>query len=284
MAIKSVGVIGAGMMGSEISLCFAMAGCDVLLKDISMDLAETGKEKATKALDRAIRKGKFDEGKRQSTLERIKPTDKYDDFSSLDLVIEAAVESFEIKKSIFEEIDGLCRDGCVFASNTSSISITKLASTVSAERVDQFIGMHFFSPASVMKLVEVIPGELTSPESVEFAKKAVSLIDKTPVEVKDVVGFAVNRMLNIFFIEAIRLVEEGVISKEDLDTACKLGLGHPVGPIELLDIIGLDLNLQVHEILFNEYGDRFRPRPMLRRLVNAGLDGRKSGEGFYDWQ
>lgn len=284
MAIKSVGVIGAGMMGSEISLCFAMAGCDVLLKDISMDLAVTGKEKATKALDRAIRKGKFDEGKRQSTLERIKPTDKYDDFSNLDLVIEAAVESFEIKKSIFEEIDGLCRDGCVFASNTSSISITKLASTVSAERVDQFIGMHFFSPASVMKLVEVIPGELTSRESVEFAKKAVSLIDKTPVEVKDVVGFAVNRMLNIFFIEAIRLVEEGVISKEDLDTACKLGLGHPVGPIELLDIIGLDLNLQVHEILFNEYGDRFRPRPMLRRLVNAGLDGRKSGEGFYDWQ
>jgi 3-hydroxybutyryl-CoA dehydrogenase len=283
MAIKKVGVVGAGMMGAEIALCFAAAGCDVVMSDATLALAAKGKERQSEVLDKSIKKGRTNAADKDPVLSRIITTERLEDMAEADLVIEAASEDFAIKNKIFSTLDTVCKESCVIASNTSSIPITRLATTVSKKRMTRFLGMHFFSPAFVMKLVEVIPGYLCEREAVEIAKEAVKAIGKTPVEIKDVAGFAVNRLLNIFFIEAIRLLEEGVATKEDIDAACKLGLGHPVGPFELLDVTGVDLNLKVHEILFNEYGERYRPRPLHRKLVTAGMYGKKTGEGFYKY-
>lgn len=283
MALENVGIVGAGMMGAEIGLCFAGAGCKVTMMDATMELASGGKKRQGQILDKSIAKGKMDAAQKEIILGRISVTDNVKLMTDADLVIEAVVEDFDVKKKIFAGLDAVCKESCVIASNTSSIPITRLATAVGKKRTDKFLGMHFFSPAFVMKLVEVIPAYLTGKDAVEFAKYAVQAIGKTPVEIKDVAGFAVNRLLNIFFIEAIKLLEEGVATKEDIDAACKLGLGHPVGPFELLDVTGLDLNLRVHEVLFNEYGERYRPRPLLRKMVTAGLYGKKSGEGFYKY-
>jgi len=283
MSLKTIGVVGAGMMGAEISLCFANAGYDVVMSDAAMDFALSGKARQEAILDKSIKKGKIAAADKETILNRVVATDQLETMADADLVIEAVIENFETKKGIFETLDGVCKKECVIASNTSSIPITKLATTVTKERAERFLGIHFFSPAFVMKLVEIIPGYLCQEEAVEVAKAAAQSINKTPVEVKDVAGFAVNRLLNIFFIEAIKLLEEGVATVEDIDTACKLGLGHPVGPFELLDLTGLDLNLSVHEVLFNEYGERYRPRPLLRKMVTSGLYGRKSGEGFHKY-
>ncbi len=282
--LKKVGVVGAGMMGAEIALCFAAAGCEVVMSDATLALATKGKDRQGQVLDKSIKKGKTDAADKEPILNRVTITDRLEDMADADLVIEAASEEFAIKSKIFSTLDTVCKEDCVIASNTSSIPITRLATTVSRKRMARFLGMHFFSPAFVMKLVEVIPGYLCEREAVEIAKEAVRTLGKTPVEIKDVAGFAVNRLLNIFFIEAIRLLEEGVATVEDIDTACKLGLGHPVGPFELLDVTGVDLNLKVHEVLFNEYGERYRPRPLHRKLVTAGMYGKKSGEGFYKYE
>jgi 3-hydroxybutyryl-CoA dehydrogenase len=279
-----VGIIGAGMMGAEIALAFAQNGFTVILSDINLPLAEKAKVLQSAILDKNIKKGRLAAADKELILARITPTDKLSDMHDCDVVIEAAFEAFDIKSRIFVELDGICKKECLFASNTSSIPITKLASAVSSVRARQFLGMHFFSPATIMKLVEVIPGLLCDPEAVAKAKDFVKAVKKTPIVVKDVAGFAVNRLFNIFNIEAMRLIEEGVASAEDIDTACKLGLGHPMGPIELLDITSLDLNLKIHEVLFNEYGERFRPRPLLRKMVTAGLLGKKVGRGFYQYK
>lgn len=283
MKAAKVGIVGSGMMGAEIALCFARAGSTVIMSDMDAATARKGKERQAAVLEKQIAKGRLEANLKEGILDRVMPTGALEDMADCDLIVEAVAEILEVKAGVFSRLDTLCEKETVFASNTSSIPITKIAATVGAERQKRFLGTHFFSPAFVMKLVEVIPGFLTERPAVEFAKEAMKDIGKTPVEIKDVAGFAVNRMLNIFFIEAIRLYEEGVASIEDIDTACKLGLGHPVGPFELLDLTSLDLNEKVHQVLFEAYGDRFRPRPLLRQMVSAGLYGKKNGRGFYDY-
>jgi len=281
--INKVGVIGAGMMGAEIALCFAMAGYEVGLKDRKIEFAEKGKARLARVLDKAIQKGKFEAGKKTQTLDRIIPTDDYGFFKDVDLIVEAVFEDIKTKREVFSELDNICKSDCIFATNTSSISITLLATSVKPERISRFLGAHFFSPASIMKLVEVIPGLETEEETVAFMMDCCRKIGKTPIRVKDVTGFAVNRILHAMWIEANRLVEEGVAKPEDIDTACKLGLGHPVGPYELMDLTSNDLNLKVQEILYEAYGERFRPRPILKQKVNANHLGRRTGRGWYTY-
>jgi len=280
---KKIGVVGAGMMGAEIALCFAKAGWETILGDVNLEFASKGKEKQGSVLDRAIKKGTLSQEKKEEILARVKPTDDLNDMKDCDLVIEAVLEIFEIKKDIFQKLDQICSEKTIIASNTSSISITKLASSVSERRAPKFIGTHFNSPASVMKLVEVIPGLLTEKSTISDTFDILYEIEKEPIEVKDVTGFALNRLFHIFYTEACRLVEEGVCSAEDVDKICLYGLGHPMGIFKILDITGHDLNLKVDEILFEAYGERFRPSPQIQRLVDAGRLGRKTGKGFYDY-
>ena len=282
--IKKVGVIGAGMMGAEIALCFARGGYETILEDVNTELAERGRERAASVMEKNIKKGRATEEEAEAAIANIAVTARLEDLADCDLIIEAALEDFEIKKSIFGQLDRICKKETIIASNTSSISITKLASSVSEDRKGQFIGTHFNSPASVMKLVEVIPALLTEENTVETITELLLKIGKEPVRVKDVVGFGLNRIFHAMYLEACRLVEEGVCSAADVDKICKYGLGHPMGVFALLDITGHDLNLRVDQILFEAYGDRFRPSPQIQRLVDSGRLGKKSGAGFYDYK
>ena len=276
-----VGVLGAGMMGAEISYCFALAGCDVLMKDIELDLALKGRDRIEKIVDKAISKKKIGSDERGEILQRIQTTDEYAGFETVDIIIEAISEDLKLKKTALQEIDRIAKDECIVTSNTSSISITLLASFLDEERRGKFVGSHFFSPASIMKLVEVIPGLETLDETTTCMMQWCKEIGKTPIQVKDVTGFVVNRILHAMWIESNRLMEEGVATVEDIDTACKLGLGHPIGPFQLMDLTSNDLNLSVQEILWGAYGERFRPRPILRQKVDAKHLGRKTGKGWY---
>lgn len=283
MAIKKFGVVGAGMMGSEIALCGAMFGYDVIMRDINMEFANRGKSNQEKILAKDVAKGRRTEEEKEEILARVKPTDNLDELADCDFIIEAMSEDIDLKYDLYKKLDVICKSETYFATNTSSLSVTKLAASVSEDRQKKFIGTHFFSPASKMKMVEIVPGYVTDDETVEITKEFISSIGKEFIIAKDVCGFVVNRMLNVFFIEAIRLVEEGVATPEDIDKAAKLALGHPVGPLELLDITGLDLNLYVHGVFFNEYGERYRQRPLLKKMVAAGKCGKKSGEGFFKY-
>lgn len=284
MTMKKVGVVGAGMMGAEIALCFARAGMEVILADIKQEFAEGGKQKQAAILDKQIAKGRTTEEVKAATLSRVTPTVDLTLMADCDLVVEAVLEKLEIKAGTFEKLDKICKPKTILASNTSSISITKLASSVSKERAANFVGTHFNSPASVMKLVEVIPGLLTSQETADTVTQVLLDIEKEPVRVKDVTGFALNRLFHVFYGEAMRLIEEGVATPEDIDKICLYGLGHPVGICKLLDQTGHDLNVSVDQILFDAYGERFRPSPVLQRFVDSGRLGRKSGEGFYSYE
>jgi len=281
--MSKVGVIGAGMMGAEISLSFAMSGHEVFVKDTSLELAQKGKERLGGVLDRAIKKGVVPAEEKAPVLARITPTERYGDLKDVDIAIEAVFEDLETKREVFSQLDRVCKPGCILATNTSSIPITLLATSVSRERIGRFLGTHFFSPASVMKLVEVIPGLETDEATVTFMMNQCKGIGKAPIRVKDVTGFAVNRLLHIMWIEANRLLEESVASAEDIDTACRMGLGHPIGPYALMDLTSNDLNLQVQEILYDSYGERFRPRPILKQKVSANHLGKKTGRGWYDY-
>ncbi|WP_300670722.1 3-hydroxyacyl-CoA dehydrogenase family protein [Desulfoluna sp.] len=278
--VMRIGIVGAGMMGAEIALCCAWNGMDVIMKEVTQERADNGKQTVARLLTKAVDKGRIDTEEKENVLARIQPTDMYEGFDEVDLVIEAILEVSEVKQTLFQELDVICKPECIFASNTSSISITKLAS---AARPERFVGLHFFSPASMMKLVEVIPGLLTTPVTIEFAMAFCRTIGKEPVKVKNVEGFVVNRILLALMNEAYRLLDEGVATKEDIDTACRLGLGHPVGPFRLSDNISLDLLGKVHTILTDAYGERFKAPGIFREHLDAGRMGRKAGRGWYDY-
>ena len=281
MSIEKLGVVGAGMMGSEIALVFAMAGKSVLLADTSEEGLKAAIKKLSEVLDSGIARGFWAEEDKPLALSKIMTTTKLEDFQDREMVIEAVFEDTGTKSEVFLKLDEILPNDCIVASNTSSISITVLSASLSDHRQANFLGLHFFSPVHRMKLVEVISAMDTSQRATELATEACIEAGKVPIQVKDVVGFAVNRMLFALWNEALRLVEEGACTPEDIDTGCKLGLGHPVGPFELMDLTSNTLNLQVGEILEDAYGERFLPRPILKQIVAAGRIGRKTGRGWY---
>jgi 3-hydroxybutyryl-CoA dehydrogenase len=279
-AQEKIGVVGAGLMGAEIALVFALAGHEVVLSDRSEELLKAAMERLDRVLDRGIPRGFFKPEEKPLALARIATTVALDPFAACDFVTEAVFEDEAVKGETYRKLDAVCRPGCIFASNTSTIPISTLASYVGEARRPNFIGTHYFSPASRMKLVEVIPAFDTSPETVETALRLCREADKTPIPVKDVAGFAVNRMLLVFMAEAVRLVEDGVATPEDIDAACKLGLGHPMGPFELMDAVSSKLALQTLEILHEAYGERFRPPGLLQQRVRAGFVGGRGNRGW----
>jgi 3-hydroxybutyryl-CoA dehydrogenase len=280
MTSEKIGVVGAGLMGAEIALVFALAGHDVLLSDRSDELLARAKERLATVLDRGIPRGFFKAEDRDPALSRIRTTAALDHFADRDFITEAVFEDEAVKAEIYRTLDQVCAPGCIFASNTSTIPISTLASYVGEARRPIFVGTHYFSPASRMKLVEVIPAFETAPETIETAMRLCRDAGKTAIRVKDVAGFAVNRMFLVFLAEAVRLVEEDVATPADIDTACRLGLGHPMGPFELMDAVSSKLALQTQEILFEAYGERFRPPALLKQRVRAGLVGGRGNKGW----
>lgn len=275
------GVVGAGLMGAEIGLVHALAGADVILSDRNMDVLTAAKARLAGILEKGVKRGFYEESQVAPTLERISLTVELDAFVDCDMVTEAVFESEDVKADVLKSLDGICKSGCIIATNTSTIPISTLASYLREERRRDFVGTHYFSPVSRMKLVEVIAGFDTSPEVLDKIMKYCEVAGKTPIRVKDVAGFAVNRMLHAFVIEAVKLVEEGVASPEDLDVACKLGLGHAIGPFELMDVVTADLCVQAQEIMQEAYGERFRPPALLKQRVRAGYGGGKGRKGWY---
>jgi 3-hydroxybutyryl-CoA dehydrogenase len=278
--MQKIGVVGAGLMGSEIALVFALAGHDVLLADRSDAELGAAIERLRTVLRKGVERSFYTQDAAEAALGRIRTTVDLGQFADRDVVTEAVFEDFAVKREVLARLDVVCRPDCIIATNTSTIPISTLAAEVSAERRSRFIGTHYFSPASRMKLVEVIPAFDTSEATFEFTCQMCRAAGKTPIRVKDVAGFAVNRVLHVFLIEAVRLVEEGVATPEDIDTACKLGLGHPIGPFELMDATTSSLCVQAQEIMQEAYGERFRPRPLLKQRVRAGLIGGRKAKGW----
>jgi len=279
-AQEKIGVVGAGLMGAEIALNFALAGHSVLLHDRTDEFLAAAKQRLAGILDRGIPRGFFKPDEKEPALARIEATTVLDRFADRDFITEAVFEDEAVKAEIYRALDRICVPDCILASNTSTIPISTLASYVGEARHPYFIGTHYFSPASRMKLVEVIPAFETAPETVATAMRLCAAAGKMPIKVKDVAGFAVNRMFLIFLQEAVRLVDEGVASPEDIDTACKLGLGHPMGPFELMDATTSRLVLQASDILFDAYGERFRPPALLKQRVRAGYVGGRGQKGW----
>ena len=279
-AKEKIGVGGAGLMGAEIALVYALAGHEVLLADRSDDLLTAAVSRLGAILEKGVSRGFYEAAAKAPALARIATTTDLARFADRDMVVEAVFESEEVKAEVWRRLDAVCAPSCLFATNTSSIAISTLASHVAPERRPRFLGTHYFSPVSRMPLVEIIPAFDTSEEAVAAATSLCRGAGKTPIRVKDVTGFAVNRVLHAFLIEAVKLVEDGVATPADIDTACRLGLGHPMGPFELMDAVTSSLTLDVQEILFAAYGERFRPPALLKQMVKAGRIGRKAGKGW----
>lgn len=280
--MKKVFVLGAGTMGAGIVQAFATKGYEVIVRDIKEEFVDRGIAIITKSLSKLVSKEKITEAEKEEILSRISGTTDMKLAADCDLVVEAAIENMKIKKEIFAELDQICKEETILASNTSSLSITEVASAT--KRADKVIGMHFFNPAPVMKLVEVIRGAATSQETFDAVKEMSESIGKTPVEVAEAPGFVVNRILIPMINEATFILQEGVAKEEDIDAAMKLGANHPMGPLALGDLIGLDVCLAIMDVLYNETGDnKYRASNLLRKYVRAGWLGRKSGRGFYDY-
>jgi len=280
--ITNVGVIGAGAMGHGIAQVFAQAGYEVKLNDISIEFVHKGIARIEGNLSRSVEKGRIDEAQKKQILSRITPAADLTDFKDRELVVEAALEKIEVKGNLFRKLDKICPQECLLLSNTSSIPITELAGLVS--KSSRAAGMHFFNPVPVMKLVEIVRALQTSDETVAMIQEVSSRLDKTAVVVKDSPGFISNRILCPMINEAIFALEEGIAKKEDIDVVMKLGMSHPMGPLELADFVGLDIVLDVLEVLYSEFQDpKYRASPLLRQMVRAGYLGRKSGQGFYNY-
>lgn len=282
MAINTVMVIGAGQMGGGIAQVMAQTGHKTYMNDVDMDIVNSRLAFIEKLLTKDVAKGKITEEQKAATLANLIPSADVNDAADCDLVVEAIVENMDIKATVFKQLDEICKPSCILASNTSSLPITEIAAVT--KRPEQVIGMHFMNPVPVMKLVEVIRGLATSDETYEIIKEESIALGKTPVEVKDVPGFVSNRVLEIMINEAIYELYEGVATVEDIDNVMKLGMNHPMGPLQLADFIGLDTVLAIMNVMYEGYGDcKYRPCPLLRQYVKAGWLGKKSGRGFYKY-
>jgi len=282
MNIKKIGIIGAGTMGHGIALVSAKAGYDVILADIKEDYVKKGLSSVEKFIDKSVEKGKMTPEDKTHILGRIHGTTNLEDMKDADLVIEAILEQVAMKKEVFQKLDTICKKETLFASNTSTIPITDLASAT--KRPDRFIGMHFMNPVPLMKLVEVIRGLRTSDETTTVIKHLAEKMEKTPIEVNDGPGFISNRVLFAMINEAIFCLQDGTGTVQSIDSVMKLGMNHPMGPLELADLIGLDVSLNILTVLYEGFNDsKYRPCPVLKKMVQAGYLGRKTGKGFYDY-
>ena len=281
MEIKRIGVVGAGQMGGGIAEVAVTAGFDVLMSDIDQAAVERGKKRIEGDLERRVQKGKMSPDEKGGALKRLSTTTRLQDFKDCDLMIEAAVEKVPLKGEIFKSLDEITRKEVILASNTSSISITRIASFT--KRPDRVVGMHFFNPAPVMKLIEIVRGLATSEETFRTAKELSSKLGKTPLEANDLPGFVSSRLIFSLMNEAICALFEGAGKPEEIDEIMKLGANHPMGPLEVADFVGLDTVLSVMRVLQEAFGDKYRPCPLLIKYVDAGYLGRKTGRGFYSY-
>jgi 3-hydroxybutyryl-CoA dehydrogenase len=284
MEIKKVGVLGCGLMGSGIAQTAATAGFDVVVREVTNELCERGFAGIEKSLAKFAEKGTISADQQREIRGRLTGTTEFAPLADCDIIIEAIIENLDIKRDTYRQLDELCKPETIFASNTSSLSITEMMTATSHERQRRFIGLHFFNPVPIMKLVEVVKTILTDEEAYETAVDFGRRLGKVPVRASDKTGFIVNRLLVPYMLDSIRALEEGVGSIVDIDNAMKLGCGYPMGPLTLGDFVGLDTTYYIAEIMFNEFREkRFAPPPLLKRMVLAGLYGRKSGRGFYDY-